>query len=135
LFGDSNTGLFTDVPPEYVNDFGTTSLWGHGGVEVKKETFSSFPLDYPAPQPRQKVIGMVYLTSSRNIEDPFHVGELNIGIILAEKYRGKGYARQAIDLVATKAFEGFKCHRLQAILLNHVAKDRALCLFTEMCVL
>lgn len=113
-------------------------LWG----EFESKTWEADPKSlappqpmYPPPARRDKVIGMVYLTSSQNIEDPLHVGELNIGIILAEHARGKGHARRAIELVANKAFDEAKCHRLQAILLNHVAKDRALCLFTEMYVL
>lgn len=116
------------------------NLWGEFESKIDWEADPK-PGNSALPQPmfplrprRDKVIGMVYLTSSQNIEDPLHVGELNIGIILAEHARGKGHARRAIELVANKAFDKAKCHRLQAILLNHVAKDRALCLFTEMYV-
>ncbi|KAF9457546.1 hypothetical protein BDZ94DRAFT_202162 [Collybia nuda] len=121
-------------PGTYVDDKlldKQAALWGE--FEPKWEEGPSMStLALLPPRLREKVIGIVYLTSSLHNEDPLHVGELNIGIILDEQARGKGYARRAIEVVTQKAFEDAKCHRLQAILLNHVAKDRALCLFTEM---
>jgi len=80
----------------------------------------------------QTPIGLVYLAASQNFEDPLHVGELSIGIILKPEYREKGYAREVVQRVARIAFDEAKCHRLQAILLEHVAMDRALSLFTKM---
>ena len=81
---------------------------------------------------KKKPIGLVYLTPSRHVWDPLHVGELSIGIIIQPEYRGKGYAREAVSQVTSIAFSHGHCHRLQAILLGHVAMDRALSLFTKM---
>lgn len=79
-----------------------------------------------------KAIGLVYLTASPNFWDPLHVGELNIGIILQPKFRGKGYAQEVVLRVASIAFDEGHCHRLQAILLDRVVMNQALSLFTKM---
>lgn len=83
----------------------------------------------PPPMPLQyeKPIGIVYLAAF-----PPYEGEFNVGITLLPGERGNGYARQALNIVIIKAFKKMKCHRLQAALLEHAAKERALCLFTEM---
>ncbi|GLB39161.1 hypothetical protein LshimejAT787_0603230 [Lyophyllum shimeji] len=84
-------------------------------------------------QPQEQAVGLVYLTDANVLQyDPLHSRELNIGIIIDPKYRGKGYARQAITLVLRKAFQDAQCHRVQAILPDHVAKHRAICLFTQL---
>ena len=94
---------------------------------------SSYPIDWQTRQDtNENPIGIVYLTASQNYGDPLHVGELNIGIILQPEYQGKGYACEVVRRVASIAFDEEKCHRLQAILLEHVAMDRALSLFTKM---
>jgi RimJ/RimL family protein N-acetyltransferase len=79
-----------------------------------------------------KPIGLVYLTASQQVWDPLHVGELSIGIIIQPEHRGKGYGREVVSRVASIAFDHGQGHRLQAILLGHVAIDRALSLFTKM---
>ena len=84
----------------------------------------------PAP-PTEPLVGIVYLTSSQNYGDLLHVGELNIGIILEPAFRKKGYARKAIEKVLETAFADHTCHRIQAIILDSWAKDRALNLFMQ----
>ena len=87
----------------------------------------------PSWQKRKETpIGLVYLTASQHVWDPLRVGELSIGIIIQPEYRGKGYAREVVSQVTSTAFDEGKCHRLQAILLGHVAMDNALSLFTKM---
>ncbi|KAG6833057.1 hypothetical protein H0H87_012068 [Tephrocybe sp. NHM501043] len=81
----------------------------------------------------EEAIGLIYLVDVGTLaNDPLRAGELNIGIILDRAHRGNGYARQAIDMVLEYAFTKAQCHRVQAILPNHIAKDRAICLFTQM---
>lgn len=81
-------------------------------------------------------IGLVYLVNLAGpTGDYLRDRELNIGIILNPVHRGKGYAHRAIEMVLKVAFETEKCHRVQAILPDHVAKDRAICFFTQMYVL
>ncbi|KAG6876684.1 hypothetical protein C0993_001232 [Termitomyces sp. T159_Od127] len=105
-----------------------------------------FPLDDPSPSEsnmeeysvdtsmsRDEAIGLVYLANpASSTGNHLHDRELNIGIILAPSHRGQGYAHQAIEMVLEVAFEIEKCHRVQAILPDHVAKDSAICLFTQM---
>ncbi|KAF8067852.1 hypothetical protein FPV67DRAFT_1161823 [Lyophyllum atratum] len=80
-----------------------------------------------------EAIGLIYLVQPNVYQDdPLHVRELNIGIILEPEYRGKGYASRAIDMILKKAFQDGQCHRVQAVLPDHVAKNNAICLFTQM---
>ncbi|KAG6907696.1 hypothetical protein DXG01_007752 [Tephrocybe rancida] len=80
-----------------------------------------------------EAIGLVYLMDLNAFaEDPLREGELNIGIALKPKYWGKGYAHQVISAVLAEAFSTGQCHRVQAILPDHIAKERAICLFTQM---
>ncbi|KAJ7152580.1 hypothetical protein C8R43DRAFT_885996 [Mycena crocata] len=75
-------------------------------------------------------IGIIYLSASPFSTSP-HLGELNLGIILDAKYRSKGYAREALQLVMKHAFDDKHCHRIQASLLNLSAKDRLISLLTQ----
>ncbi|KAG6853330.1 hypothetical protein C0991_005207 [Blastosporella zonata] len=113
---------------EEVNKGWTTNTT-NGGWEKEKETVNdSEPVDN-----QDEAIGFVYLVDLATFtDDPLRAGELNIGIILDPAHRGKGYARQAIDMVLDHAFLTGRCHRVQAILPDHVAKDRAICLFTQL---
>lgn len=123
----------TKPPQEFVSEpTAKSNPWPRNEYLSNESPWGEFKSEGPLPPRRGRVIGIVYLMSSSGFDDPLHVGELNIGIILAEDARGKGHARRAIDLVASRAFDQAQCHRLQARLLGHVAKDRALCLFTEM---
>lgn len=85
----------------------------------------------PPALPTEPLVGIVYLTSSQTYADLLHVGELNIGIILEPAFRKKGYARKAIEKVLETAFADHTCHRIQAIILDSWAKDRALNLFMQ----
>ncbi|KAG5716208.1 hypothetical protein E4T56_gene10748 [Termitomyces sp. T112] len=80
--------------------------------------------------------GKVMSTRTNDTTEMFyeaiHAQELNIGIILEPSHRGQGYAHQVMEMVLGFAFKTAKCHRVQAILPDHVAKDRAICFFTQM---
>ncbi|RDB30568.1 hypothetical protein Hypma_007143 [Hypsizygus marmoreus] len=99
-----------------------------------EEEDETFYVDEEAEEEVEDVLGIVYLNHYNRLlaDDPLHVGELNIGIILAQEHQGKGYARRAVELVLDIAFKDPSCHRVQAILPHHVAKDRAICLFIYM---
>jgi hypothetical protein len=80
-------------------------------------------------------IGFAYLVES------FHVarsaagyGELNLGIILDEKHRRKGFAAEALGLIVPYAFENIKCHRIQASIMNMPGKETVLKMLTRLCV-
>lgn len=82
-----------------------------------------------------RAIGIIYLAVSPLSDSPQdQVGELNLGIILNKAHRGKGYAREAIELAVKYAFEVKHCHRIQASLLNLSTKDRMVSLLTQLYV-
>ncbi|KAK0204109.1 hypothetical protein DFS33DRAFT_1384366 [Desarmillaria ectypa] len=84
-----------------------------------------------APQVPKEPLGFIYLFSTPHHESLNAVGEVRIGLILHEKYRGYGYAQQAVQLVVEYAFDELKCHRIQATLLQTPLKAHALKLFTR----
>ncbi|KAJ7770464.1 hypothetical protein B0H16DRAFT_1306923 [Mycena metata] len=80
-----------------------------------------------------RAIGIIYLAVSPLSHSPHgQVGELNLGIILNKAHRGKGYAREAIQLALKYAFEVKNCHRIQASLLSLSTKDRMVSLLTQL---
>jgi hypothetical protein len=86
------------------------------------------PLNRPAL--REPAIGFVYCTESPGQHG--HTGEVNIGVIIHSHFRGRGYARQAVELVLKFVFETLHYHRVQAAVLDTLLKDRALSLFTQL---
>ncbi|TFK71912.1 hypothetical protein BDN72DRAFT_957766 [Pluteus cervinus] len=79
--------------------------------------------------PTGKVVGLIYLACA----DP-HVGstkELNIGIAVKADSEGQGYAKRALELMLHHAFNELECHRVQAPMIDHWGKERALALFTK----
>ncbi|RXW20166.1 hypothetical protein EST38_g5669 [Candolleomyces aberdarensis] len=84
----------------------------------------------PTVNPQDKTpIGLLYLQSSQNLDDYLRSGELNVGVFIDEKHRGRGYARQAIQKALQVAFDDQNCHRVQAVLVDSPYKDQALSLF------
>jgi RimJ/RimL family protein N-acetyltransferase len=84
----------------------------------------------------KKPIGFIYLAASPlSNSPPDQIGELNLGIILQATHRGKGYGREAIQLVVKHAFNVQHCHRIQASLLRSSNKDRMVSLLTQLCVI
>lgn len=74
----------------------------------------------------EEPIGLVYLTAApaQNAAQ-----EANVGIIISECHRCKGYAREALELALRWAFEDLKFHRVQGAFMNDAQKDRAMRLF------
>ncbi|KAK0496369.1 hypothetical protein EDD18DRAFT_204217 [Armillaria luteobubalina] len=87
--------------------------------------------DWNFPDFPKEPLGLIYLFSTPHHQSLNAVGEVRLGIILHEKYRGYGYAQQAVQLVVEYAFEELKCHRIQATLLQTPLKAHALKLFTR----
>ncbi|KAJ8457100.1 hypothetical protein ONZ45_g18451 [Pleurotus djamor] len=113
-FTTLDTGGPSDVRPLYI---------------PRKSLYSQSSSPQPLPTER---IGLVYLTATPINCTRDHVGELNIGIILNEAYRGKGYAHQVLEHVTKMAFDEIHCHRLQASILDSWNKDVAISLFTQL---
>ncbi|KAF8189807.1 hypothetical protein K438DRAFT_1971326 [Mycena galopus ATCC 62051] len=83
--------------------------------------------------PSPSVVGIIYLAHSPLVlGPPDQVGELNLGIIISEAHRGKGFAREAIQLVLQHAFEKRMCHRIQASLMSLSSKDIMTSLLTQL---
>lgn len=74
----------------------------------------------------EEPIGLVYVTAgpAQNAAQ-----EANVGIIISECHRRKGYAREALELALRWAFEDLKFHRVQGVFMNDAQKDRAMRLF------
>ncbi|KAK0215771.1 hypothetical protein IW262DRAFT_234872 [Armillaria fumosa] len=87
--------------------------------------------DWNIPAIPKEPLGLIYLFSTPHHPSLNAVGEVRIGVILHEKYRGYGYAQQAVQLVVEYAFDELKCHRIQATLLQTPLKAHALKLFTR----
>jgi RimJ/RimL family protein N-acetyltransferase len=125
----------TDWKPENLWEPQLENVWNGASPQMQPMELSLEYNDNSRVEPfrgrsnNAKAIGLVYLTATQNYGDPSP--ELNIGIILQPESRGKGYARTVVSLVAGIAFDQGHCHRLQAILLGHVAMDCALSLFTK----
>ncbi|KAG1900403.1 uncharacterized protein F5891DRAFT_924932, partial [Suillus fuscotomentosus] len=71
-------------------------------------------------------IGLVYVTAA---PAQSAAQEANVGIIISESHRRKGYACEAVELALKWAFEDLKFHRIQAALMDDAQKDRAMRLF------
>ncbi|KAF4563809.1 hypothetical protein EYR36_003051 [Pleurotus pulmonarius] len=85
------------------------------------------------PTTTHEAIGMVYLIVTPRKHGP--PGELNIGMILEEKYRRQGYGSEVVRQMLVKAFEEDKYHRVQASLVHTLNKDAAMTMYTQMCAL
>jgi hypothetical protein len=88
------------------------------------------PLFIDPPGPKSVPIGIIYLASSQNVDDPMHRGQLNIGIYVAPKYIEEPGVVQAVKKVVNEAFHDPNCHRLQAIIVDHMTKIDTLELYT-----
>ncbi|KAJ3756890.1 hypothetical protein EV360DRAFT_47142, partial [Lentinula raphanica] len=76
------------------------------------------------------IVGIMYLICTQNPPyPPGSIGEMSFGIVISEKYRCKGYAKEALGLILNEAFTHMNCHRVQVRLLDTHAKDKAMRLF------
>ncbi|KAJ7695355.1 hypothetical protein B0H17DRAFT_1055683, partial [Mycena rosella] len=122
----------------YIGQKGSSSTWGDPLLHRITNLFATLlkpllPLPNLEARSPKKVVGLIYLAASPLAPSPpDQVGELNLGIILDAAHRGKGYAREAIQLILKYAFNVRQCHRIQASLLHSSTKDRMVSLLTHM---
>lgn len=80
--------------------------------------------------PESAPIGIIYLASSQNADDPMQRGLLNIGIYVAPTHIGEPGVVQAVKEVVNEAFQDANCQRVQAIIVDHKTKFDTLELYT-----
>ena len=138
------------ILPHQMNDGSPGNLWGEAPQNSKTTATAEDPWDFSmndvesppfqttatpirdhSLQPYKKAIGVVYLTTSPH-DHALTTSGSNIGVVLVPTARGKGYARQAIELVLNWGFQEIGFHRIQAIILDTPNKSRAFLLFTQM---
>ncbi|KAJ6571687.1 hypothetical protein B0H19DRAFT_1130709 [Mycena capillaripes] len=101
-------------------------------IERYAKDFHSSKITPFGPRSNSASFSTVRTTAPRQAtNNELQVGELNIGIILNTAHRGKGYAREAIQLMLKHAFDDRHCHRIQASLLSLSSKDRMISLLTQ----
>ena len=104
-------------------------------IKAYQEASAFKPLFIDPPSPKSAPIGIIYLASSQNVDDPMQRGQLNIGIYVAPKYIEEPGLVQAVKEVVNEAFHNSNCHRVKAIIVDHRTKIDTLELFTARCVL
>ena len=102
-------------------------------IKAYQDASAFKPLFIDPPRPQSAPIGIIYLASSQNVDDPMHRGQLNIGIYVAPKYMEEPGVVQAVKEVVNEAFHDSNCHRLQAIVVDHMTKIDTLELYTARC--
>jgi hypothetical protein len=81
-------------------------------------------------QDSSQAIGLIYCIPTSGCRAV--VGEVSIGIILDYPFRGKGYARKAVELILEWAFETVYFRRVQAAIIDNVGRDKSMALFTQL---
>ncbi|PPQ73835.1 hypothetical protein CVT24_012260 [Panaeolus cyanescens] len=91
----------------------------------------------PAPEPRElspepfmcttkyekyNPIGLIYLSTSQNYEDPLHLGECMLGFYVDPAHRHRPNLSDALDAVVAVAFRDHGCHRIQSIVVDNPDK-------------
>ena len=99
-------------------------------IKAYQEASAFKPLFIDPPGPKSPPIGIIYLASSQNVDDPMQRGQLNIGIYVAPKYIEEPGLVQALKEVVNEAFLNSNCHRVKAIIVDHKTKINTLELFT-----
>lgn len=99
-------------------------------IKTYQDASAFKPLFIDPPGPKSAPIGIIYLASSQNVDDPMQRGQLNIGIYVAPKYIEEPGVVQAVKEVVNEAFHDTNCHRVQAIIVDHMTKVDTLELYT-----
>lgn len=94
--------------------------------EVPVSADFTIPLEEEEVSSGGEAIGLVYVTAA---PAQSAAQEANVGIIISESHRRKGYACEAVELALKWAFEDLKFHRIQAALMDDAQRDRAMRLF------
>ncbi|KAF7980289.1 hypothetical protein HWV62_39061 [Athelia sp. TMB] len=96
-----------------------TRLDAYLSSRLSPPRFRSPPI--PSP-PRSQPIGLIYLTLAAHSGAP--AGEAQVGLVLAESARGKGWGTQALDCVLRWAVEDAGVHRISASVVNSSEGDK-----------
>ena len=91
-------------------------------IKAYQDASAYKPLLIDPPGPKSTPIGIIYLASSQNVDDPMQRGQLNIGIYVAPKHIEEPGVVQAIKEVVNEAFHDPNCLRVQAIIVDHITK-------------
>ena len=101
-------------------------------IKAYQETWASKPVFTSPPKPSSYTpIGIVYMVSSQNVDDPMNRGQLNIGVYVAPNYIEQPGLDRAIKEVVNEAFQDASCHRVQAIVVDHNTKFHTLKLYAS----
>ena len=103
-------------------------------IKAYQDASAFKPLFIDPPGPKSEPIGIIYLASSQNVDDPMQRGQLNIGIYVAPKYIEELGVVPAIKEVVNEAFHDSNCLRVQAIIVDHMTKIDTLELYAARCV-
>lgn len=99
-------------------------------IKAHQDASAFKPLYIDNPGPKSAPIGIIYLASSQNADDPMQRGLLNIGIYIAPTHIGEPGVVQAVKEVVNEAFQDVNCQRVQAIVVDHKTKVDTLELYT-----
>ena len=99
-------------------------------IKAHQDASAFKPLFINPPGPKSEPIGIVYLASSQNPDDPMQRGLLNIGIYVAPTHIEEPGVVQAVKEVVNEAFQDSNCQRVQAIIVDHKTKYDTLELYT-----
>ena len=99
-------------------------------IKAHQDASAFKPLFINPPGPKSTPIGIIYLASSQNPDDPMQRGQLNIGIYVAPPYIEEPNLVRAVKEVVNEAFHDSNCQRLQAVIVDHKTKVDTLELYT-----
>ena len=99
-------------------------------IKAHQDASASKPLYINPPGPETVPIGIIYLASSQNPDDPMQRGQLNIGVYIAPTYIEEPGIVHAVKGVVNEAFHDSNCQRVQAIIVDHKTKVDTLELYT-----
>ena len=111
-------------------EYGAASSW----APAPDWNVSSPPLLSDAQEEPYKLIPVGYVVLNCSLDPSAPAGELSVSIVIGERYRRRGFAKQTIDLLMRWVFDEIKFHRLQAVIVDSPDRESALSLFTQLCV-
>ncbi|KAF4581283.1 hypothetical protein EYR40_002869 [Pleurotus pulmonarius] len=116
-------------PPPY---WGTSPTYGTTQWSLRSNATGYEDSYHDGWKPTHEAVGIVYLTITPRTSIHSPPGELNIGIILQENARRRGFGSKVVRQMLVKAFEERHFHRVQASLVHTLNKDAAMTMYTQM---